>query len=93
MDGSATGKVEAAHDEGPAVGVPSPACDGVVDEGGPDKDEDEEGAEPSALGDGADGKSRAEGVRFDLDATHGVLKWGKDVRNCCEHQLIDAEDD
>ena len=58
MDGCTTGEIEAAHDCGPAVGIPGPACDGVVDDGGPYEDEDKEGAEPSALSDGTHGNGR-----------------------------------
>ena len=45
VHGGTAGEVEAAHDEGPAVGVPGPVGDWVVDDGGPDEDEDEEGNE------------------------------------------------
>lgn len=59
VHGGAAGEVEPAHDGGPAVGVPGPAGDCVVDDGGPDEDEDHEGAEAGAFGDGADGEDGA----------------------------------
>jgi hypothetical protein len=36
VDGTAAGKVESAHDEGPAVGRPCPASNGIVDDCSPD---------------------------------------------------------
>ena len=62
VDGGATGEIKAAHDGRPAVGVPGPACDGVVDDGGPYEDEDEEGTESSAFSDGTHGDSRATSI-------------------------------
>lgn len=59
VHGGAAGKVEAAHDKGPAVGVPGPVGDGVVDDGRPDEDEDEGGEHAAAVCGGANGKSGA----------------------------------
>lgn len=53
LDGAAAGVVEDAVFEGPAVGVPDPAGDGAVDEGGPPEGEDHGGDEAAAFGDGA----------------------------------------
>lgn len=66
MHGGAAGEVEAAEEEGPAVGVPGPAGDGVVDDGGPDEDEDEDGAEAGAFGEGADGEHGGDGGEHEL---------------------------
>lgn len=41
MDGCSTSKVKAPHLEDPTGGVPGPACDGVVDDGGPDEHVDD----------------------------------------------------
>lgn len=43
VDGRTAGEIETAELEGPAVGVPGPVGDGVVDDGGPDEDEDQAG--------------------------------------------------
>ena len=65
VDGSSTGKVEPAEDEGPAVGVPCPAGDGVVHDGRPDEDEDHYGAKLAPFGDGANGEHRTARIRRD----------------------------
>ena len=54
MDGSSAGKVEPAEDEGPAVGVPRPAGDGVVYDGRPDEDENHNGTKTTALSNSTD---------------------------------------
>lgn len=59
VHGRASGEIEATGDEDPAVRVPCPAGDGVVDECGPDEYEDEEGPEARAFCYGADGEDRA----------------------------------
>lgn len=58
VDGAAAGEVEGAQLVEPAVGVPGPVGDGVVDDGGPDEEEDERGKDATAVSDGADGQSR-----------------------------------
>lgn len=45
MRGCAAGKVELADDEGPAVRVPGPTGDRLVNDGGPDDYEDHEGTD------------------------------------------------
>lgn len=54
VDRGSSCKVETSKDEGPAVGVPGPAGDRVVDDGGPDEDEDKNGAKTATLSDGTD---------------------------------------
>lgn len=49
MNGCSTSKVEASHDERPAIGVPCPASNCVVDNRGPDKNEDHERTQAGAL--------------------------------------------
>ena len=56
MDGGSTCEIETAEDKGPSVGVPRPICDGVVDESGPNEDEDDHGTQTTAFGDGTDGE-------------------------------------
>ena len=65
VDRSSSGEVEAAEDEDPAVGVPGPVGDGVVDDGGPDEDEDHERAETTSLCYGANSDDRSGGGRGD----------------------------
>lgn len=43
VDGGSTCKIETTHFEDPAGGVPGPAGDGIVDDGGPDEHEDDTG--------------------------------------------------
>lgn len=66
VHGRAAGEVEPAEDEGPAVGVPGPARDGVVDEGRPDEDEDEDGADARVLGERTDGEHGRDGGEHEL---------------------------
>ena len=58
VHGGAASKVEAAHLEGPAVGVPRPVGDRVVDDGRPDEDEDDAWEHATAVGGGANGEGR-----------------------------------
>lgn len=59
VDGTAAGEVVGGEFEEPAVGVPGPVGDGVVDDGGPDEDEDDGGEHAAAISDGTDGESWA----------------------------------
>ena len=60
VDRSSSGKVESTESVGPAVGVPCPAGEGVVDTGCRDKDEDEDVDELTMIGDGTYCKSRTD---------------------------------
>lgn len=51
VDGGTTSKVETAHLEGPTLGVPGPEGNRVVDNGGPDEDEDVDREHASAISD------------------------------------------
>ena len=66
LDGAAAGVVEDAVFVGPAVGVPDPAGDGAVDEGGPPEGEDHGGDEAAALGDGAHDDGGGDGAEHHL---------------------------
>ena len=57
LDWPASGIVEDAIVEGPAIGIPHPACDGAVDEGGPEEHEDHGGEHAAAFGNGASDES------------------------------------
>lgn len=57
MDGAAAGEVVVGQLGEPAVGVPGPVGDGVVDDGGPDEHEDDGGEHAAAVSDGTDGES------------------------------------
>lgn len=54
VDGGTAGEVEPTEFKGPAVGIPGPVGDGVVDDGSPDEDKDEGGQHTATVGDGAD---------------------------------------
>lgn len=54
VDGSPTSKVETTELERPAVGVPSPAGDGVVDDGFPYEHEDEDWTKFATFSNGTD---------------------------------------
>lgn len=56
VDGRTTGKVETTQLEGPAVGVPGPVGDGIVDDGGPDEDEDQAGQKTASVSSSSDSK-------------------------------------
>jgi len=49
VDGSAACKIEGTEFEEPAIGIPGPAGDGIVDYGGPDEDEEAGGHETAAF--------------------------------------------
>ena len=56
MHRCATCKVQTTHSKGPSLRVPGPAGDRVVDDGGPDEDEDEHGSETGTFGETAYGE-------------------------------------
>lgn len=60
VDGSTSGKVEGAEGEQPAVAVPGPVSNRVVDDGGPDEGEDHRGENATTVGDG----TKSEGGTF-----------------------------
>lgn len=59
MDGAAAGEVVVGELGEPAVGVPGPVGNGVVDDGGPDEHEDDGGEHAAAVSDGTDSEGRA----------------------------------
>lgn len=58
VHGGTTGEIETAHDKGPAVGVPGPVGNRVVDDGGPDKDEDDGREHAATVSSGTDSEGR-----------------------------------
>lgn len=88
VDGSSSSEVETTQNEGPTIGVPCPASNGIIDNGCPYEDEDKERAETTAFGDGTNGDHGP--MRTDLtreDEREGTV----DVRDASEHALVDAE--
>lgn len=59
VDGRATGIIETTHLEGPAVRVPGPESDRVVDNSRPNENEDDGGENAHAINSRTDGESRA----------------------------------
>lgn len=56
MDGSSSGEIETTHVEDPAGRVPRPARKRIVDDGGPDKHEDDARKHAAALSSGTNGE-------------------------------------
>ena len=88
MNGSSASEIEAAEFKGPAVGIPSPVRDRVVHDGAPDEHEKKSGSKPAALSNSADCKCNTE-----LILEWNPPQWNLYVRDGCEHQLVDAEQD
>jgi hypothetical protein len=98
MDGSSSGEIEASHDEAPAGGVPGPACDGVIDEGGPDKDKECNGTHAATLCETTEGEHGSDGSEHELvdaknkggdaDAAHGGL-----VEDTFEGKVLEVADE
>ena len=66
MDGRSTCEIKPAKDKRPSIGVPRPAGDGVVDDGGPDEDENHNRAETTAFSDGTHGEGGGDGSEHKL---------------------------
>lgn len=66
MDGTTAGKVEGREIVQPTLGVPSPAGDRAVDDGGPDETEDEAGDDLAALKGAADDDHDGAGAEHEL---------------------------
>src|SRR5690349_10784263 len=52
------GEIETTHEEGPAIRVPRPAGDGVVDQSRPDEDENEAWKHTATVGGGTNSERR-----------------------------------
>lgn len=66
VHGRTTSKVETTHLEGPAVGIPRPVGDRVVDDGRPDKDKDDGGQHASTVGNGTNRQGGRNGSKHAL---------------------------
>lgn len=66
LDGSSACIVEDTPVECPSVGAPNPACNGAVDDGCPEEDEDEEGDEAATFSDGACSDCGGDGAELHL---------------------------
>lgn len=90
----AAGEVEAAHEKRPAVGVPGPVGNGVVDDRRPDEDEDDGGQHATAVRGGTNGKSgsgeQTECQRGDRNPRH-IITGARRLRDGCKHALEEAE--
>ena len=88
VDGTATSKVVAGQVVQPAVAVPCPVCDRVVDNGGPDEDEDEGGQNATTVRNGTNGKGWRDG------GEHALVEHEQNVRNTTDilaHGLHETE--
>ena len=88
MHGGAAGEVEPAELVDPAGGVPGPTGDRVVDDGGPDEDENYAGEHAAAVGGGSDGEG---GAGRDLLADYREIGREGHARDGCEHALINSK--
>lgn len=91
MDRRTTSVVETTHYERPAIGVPGPESDRVVDNGRPNEDEDDGGENAHAVDGSTDSEGRAmilsvggeEGSRYMSNLRDG----GKHALVKTEHQI------
>ena len=86
MHRGATSEVETSELEDPARGIPGPAGDRIIDNRGPDEDEDYACEHAAAVGSGSDGEGRA---RKSLLAGC-KMEEEKNVRDSCEHALVES---
>jgi hypothetical protein len=67
MDRGTSGEIETAEDEDPTLGIPCPVGDWVVNDCGPDENEDHEWAEATALCDGTDRENGSDDVKLGIN--------------------------
>lgn len=90
VDGGTTGEVQATQDEGPAIAVPGPVGDRVVDDGRPDEDEDNGGQDAGAISSRTERDSRPVDARMSAeDSETGVADVR--VRLSFSHRSVDAD--
>lgn len=91
MHGRATCKVQPAELIRPPGRVPRPAGDGVIDDGGPDKHEDDAWKHAAALGDGTHGECDGDSAKHALiDGEEEVGDAGRAHRGLRE-DILEAE--
>lgn len=91
VDGAAAGEVVAGQVEEPAVGVPGPVGDGVVDDGGPDEDEDDGGEHAAAISNGTDGEGGTV-VLLIQKRFPGNSGECSNLRDGSKHSLVETEE-
>lgn len=87
MNGTTSSKVVAGKVEEPAVGVPGPVGDGIVDDGGPQEHEDDGGEDATSISNATNGKGRTGDVRI----TGSQVLEGHS-RNGSEHALVQTKE-
>ena len=60
MHGCSTCEIKSTKDGGPAMGVPGPTCNGIVNDCGPNKNEDGNGANMTSFCEATNGDHRSE---------------------------------
>lgn len=87
VDGCSSGEIETTEDERPTVRVPGPACDGAVDDGEPDEEEDHDGANLGSLGKATNREDSGD----ELEVVSGEpSRFGRTTHT--EHALVGAEE-
>jgi hypothetical protein len=94
----AAGKVIAAHNVAPAIGVPSPAGDGIVNDGGPAEGEDHGRQKTAAFGGGANGECDRDGGEHALvDGKHQIWNAagadGRRAQDISEANVLEVADE
>ena len=89
MDRGSTGKVKATQFVDPAIWVPCPTGDCIVDDRGPDEHEDNAWKHTTALGHSTDSKGHTNYLRVSIRRRRKILR--VNLRDRGEHALIDCE--
>lgn len=74
MDRSTSSKVKATKNENPAIRIPSPAGDGVVDDCCPDEDEDATGEHAATFRGSADRERGSDGCEHTLENSEKEIR-------------------
>lgn len=95
MDGSTTGEIETSENKHPTVCVPCPAGDGIVDEGGPDEDEDTARKHASSFRGGADSEGGGNCREHTLENSEGEIRniAGLLCQNTLETEVVEVTDE
>jgi hypothetical protein len=84
-------KVEDTKTVRPAIPVPCPASNRIIDYCRPDKHEDQGRSKAPAFSDSADRDHRAREICLIYAKYSSPIR--KHIRDCSKHQLVDTEDD
>jgi hypothetical protein len=94
VDGSTTGEVETAHLERPALRVPGPVGNGVVDDGGPDEHENDAGQHAATVSSSANSERGPKGNALaTLFVSNNQIPKLRNIRESREHALVEAEEE